>query len=148
MGQCKPFVTISTVYDCATFCKKWNEPPIPSFFYGKFHLIQNSSFFDSGIIADRLFKWTFKSSGYVFYETAWGKSSQVVTEMNNGSTYGAIRLGFENNNIVSFINSLPNTEITPSPKGVYPPIEITLSVRDCDGIENKVQSNKFKFNKK
>jgi len=63
--------------------------------------------------------------------------------MNNGSTYGAIRLGFDNNNIVSFINSLPNTEITPST-----PIEITLSVRDCDGIENKVQSNKFKFNKK
>jgi hypothetical protein len=106
-------------------------------------LIQKSSFFDSGIIADRLFKWTFKSSGYVFYETAWGKASQIITEMNNGSTYGAIRLGFDNNNIVSFINSLPNTEITPST-----PIEITLSVRDCDGIENKVQSNKFKFNKK
>lgn len=143
MGQCKPFVTISTVYDCATFCKKWNEPPIPSFFYGKYHLIQKSSFFDSGIIANRLFKWTFKSSGYVFYETAWGKASEIITEMNNGSTYGAIRLGFDNNNIVSFINSLPNTEITPST-----PIEITLSVRDCDGIENKVQSNKFKFNKK
>lgn len=143
MGQCKPFVVISTVYDCATFCKKWNDPPIPSFFYEKNFLIQNSSFFDSGIISDRLFKWTFKSSGYIFYETAWGKSSQLITEMNNGSTYGALRLGFENDKIVTFINSLPNTEILSNT-----PVEITLSVRDCDGILNKEQSNKFKFNKK
>lgn len=143
MGQCKEFVTISTTYDCATFCKKWNEPPIPLFFYGKNFLIQSSSFFDSGIVADRLFKWTFKSFDYTFYETPWGKGADTITDMNNGSTYAALRLGFDNQDVVTFINSLPNTLITPSD-----PIEITLSVTDCDGIKNTVQSNKYKFNKK
>jgi len=66
-----------------------------------------------------------------------------ITEMNNGSTYGSLRLGVENNGIVNFINSLPNTIIKKND-----PIEITLRVMDCDGIQNTIESNKFNFNKK
>lgn len=143
MGQCKELVTISTIYDCAVFCKKWNNPPIPKFIVNKNFLIQDCVFFDSGVIQERLFKWIFKCSGSIIYESSWGGLSDNITEMNNGSTYGSIKLGFENIAIVNFINSLPFTLIDK-----HDTIEITLSIKDCDGITNKAQSNRYKFNKK
>jgi len=143
MGQCKEFVNISTIYECGSFCRKWNTAPVPRFFLKKFFLVQDSTFYDSGNIGERLFKWVIKSRGYLVYETGWGSLGDDITEMNNGSTYGSLRLGVENNGIVNFINSLPNTIIKKDD-----PIQITLMVKDCDGIQSTIESNKFNFNKK
>jgi hypothetical protein len=66
MAQCKQPVTISTIYECATFCDKWNTPPIPKFVFERNMLIQKCDFFDSGIIQNRLFKWEFRCDGYFF----------------------------------------------------------------------------------
>lgn len=143
MAQCNQPVTISTIYECATFCTEWNVAPVPKFLYNKNFLIQNSEFFDSGIIQNRLFKWQFKCQNYLFFETDWGGMNDFISEINNGSTYGTLKLGLNNVSIVNFINSLPSTIITTNET-----IVITLQVKDCDGIINNAMSNKYKFNKK
>lgn len=143
MAQCKQPVTISTIYECATFCDKWNTPPIPKFVFERNMLIQKCDFFDSGIIQNRLFKWEFRCDGYLFYETDWGGMNDYIIEMNNGSTYGTLKLGLNHVSIVNFFNSLPHTILTTTDTVV-----VTLKVTDCDGIQNSIESNKYKFNKK
>ncbi len=143
MGLCKQNITVSTVFECAKICKKWNDAPIPKIKLGKNYLIQDAVFFDSGIIQNRQFKWKFRSNDYLFYESDWGGMNDFIPEMNNVSTYSAIKLGVNNTSIVSFINSLDSTLITSSDT-----IVVTLSVIDCDGIYGVAESNKYKFNKK
>ena len=106
-------------------------------------LIQNSEFFDSGIIQDRLFKWEFRVKDYLFYETDWGGLNDFITEINNGSTYGTLKLGLNHVSIINFFNNLPHTILTTTDT-----IVATLKVKDCDGIQNSIESNKYKFNKK
>lgn len=142
MAQCKQPVTISTIYECATFCDKWNTPPIPKFFYNKNMLIQNCDFFDSGVIQSRLFKWQFKCKDHLFYETDWGSMNDFIVDINNGSTYGTLKLGVKHKSIITFFNSLPHTKLTSSDTVV-----VTLKVKDCDGIQSNIESNKYKFNK-
>lgn len=143
MGQCKQQILISTIYDCATFCEKWNDAPIPKINISKNFLIQDSQFFDSGIIQNRRFKWLFSSRDYLFYETDWGGMSEFILDMNNGSTYSSLKLGVNHAIILNFLNSLPNTILTTSD-----PITVQLKIKDCDGFENNIESNKYKFNKK
>lgn len=142
MALCKPTKNIEVRYECAAFCDKWNDLPIPSFKFVKFKLIQNSTFFDSGIINNRQFKWTFESRGYEIYNTDWGIFNNSISGLI-GSTYGVLDLGLSNIKVINFLSNLPSIQILTTD-----PITITLSVKDCDGFENKILSNKYKFNKK
>jgi len=143
MSLCKQNITINTTFECGGICKKWNDAPISKIKIEKNNLIQTCTFFDSGVMQNRLFKWIFRCKDHLFYESDWGGMNDFIPEVNNTSTYGTIKLGSKNNSIIYFINTLPSTKIISSDTVV-----ITLSVIDCDGIPSVSESNKYKFNKK
>lgn len=143
MSLCKTNIIINNTFECGSICKKWNDAPLSKIRVEKNNLIQDCTFFDSGVIQNRLFKWKFRSQNYLFYESEWGGMNDFIPEMNNNSTYGTIKLGSKNNTIINFINNLPSTLIVSTDN-----IVITLSVIDCDGVVSVSESNKYKFNKK
>lgn len=141
MSRCTPTTEIMTIYDCATFCEKWNDSPLAYFRYHKNKLIQNSVFFDSGVMNNRQFKWIFKSLDYEIYNTGWGTMNNAISGLS-GSTFAVLDLGLNNIKIINYLSTLPSIQITTKDS-----ITISLKVKDCDGYENKNDSNKYKFNK-
>lgn len=140
--SCNKIISSETIYGCAEFCEKWNKLPIPKFKLGpKNSLIQDCQFFDTGVIQNRQYKWIISTVDHIIIEFGYGSSNTLISAFNNGSTFSSLRLGFNNLSLVNYLNSLSTVKIKSSD-----PIYISLKVKDCDGFESAIESNKYKFN--
>jgi hypothetical protein len=134
------FIQYSSVTEigCASFCEKWNVPPIAKFTYTGISLVSNSDFFDSGNLTERQFIWSIYSESYLL-ERFSGKLNQKISQLNNVCSYQSLFLGKANVFLINYLNTKPNIKIR-----IGDTIDIFLEVIDCDGFKS-LPSNLYKF---
>jgi hypothetical protein len=128
---------------CAKICtEKFNDTPESMFRFEDFVLYDDSQYFDSGDISFRQVKWRLYTEDYLIYEFGFGDYYDIIQELSNGSTYSEFNLGNKNEDILAFIESLPNTIV---PNGTK--FTIYIDIKDNTGIESQNISNKYCFTK-
>lgn len=139
MARCKPNDFLVSFNVCARLCSKQNDPPIAKFVYEEFILTEDSTFFD-GVPLSSLhqFQWQIFVNNRIIYNFGYGNRGVVIPELSNGSTYDQLNLGLQNIDIFTFINTLPNTSLTPNL-----PVKIRLNVKDVTGVANIQESNLY-----
>lgn len=138
--SCNNQITITERILCAKECAvKFNNTPIPSFTFTGETLVDDSLYFD-GIDTGREAKWIVYVDDELVYEFGYGLLTDNISEFTNGSTYGAFITGTNGENIINFLNTLPNTEVN---NGIT--FRVELNITDSTGIENEIESNKYYF---
>lgn len=128
---------------CAKICTvKFNDNPIAKFSYDGFILSDDSEYFDTGDVSLREVRWSVYSDGSLIYDFEFGGYFDVIPELSNSSIYKSLILGDKNVDILTFIESLPNTIVPVGTKFI-----IYVDIRDTMGIENNNISNKYCFTK-
>lgn len=139
--SCKKPENIETRIICATFC---NTPPTqapkPSFIYNDGMLVDSSQYFDEIYIGEREAQWVISIEDLIIYRFGYGELDEEIIELTNGSTYSNLILGYKNQDIINFLESLPNTIITPDIE-----YTISLNVKDTTGTISVTKSNLYKF---
>ena len=148
--SCRPNNVLVAYNVCAVICEKPNDPPIPKFEIlgvggfnpngGVWALLDDSTYFDDGVSANREYRWRIRVNNTIVGDLGFGANGTIIPQLTNGSTYENLILGINNADIISYINGLPNTQLSTTDK-----IVITLSVKDNTGVQSTTNSNEYIF---
>ena len=140
--SCQTTTNSNYVVSCARVCEKFNTAPIAEMFFDTFLLIDVSTYYDNGDDTNRLIKWEIYVGEYLVYDFGYGLYNDPISELANGSIYSVLNLGDENDDIISFLESLPSTIINSDVT-----LEVKLTVKDNSGVESENIAATYKFNK-
>lgn len=141
--SCNTPVIITEKIVCAKTCtNKFNETPIAKFEFSGYTLNDDSDYFDSGNVSTREVRWTIYCDGFLIYDFDYGYYLDGIPELSNGSTYNSLIMGELNIDVISFLETLPNTIIPVGTK-----FTLYLDVKDNTGVISQNISNKYCFNK-
>lgn len=139
--SCNNPQTVTQTIICAKACTvKFNEEPVAKFFYEDFILSDDSQYFDKGSVAQRQVRWQIYTGDYLVYDFGFGNYFEEIPELTNGSVYSVLSLGLQNQDMLDFITSLPDTLIPDETK-----FTIYIEVKDNTGIKSTNLSNKYCF---
>ena len=146
--SCRPNNVLVSYKVCAIICDKQNDNPLPKFSIfgvngfddnlGIWELKDNSTFFDNGTSINRQYKWNVRVNNRNIYSFGFGGFNTLIPELSNGSLYNSLILGTNNTDLINFINSLPNIQLSNQDQ-----IIITLQVKDNTGIQSNTNSNPY-----
>ena len=140
MSRCtQPIVNDKII--CAKVCyQQFNDNPLAKFLFNDYVLSDDSTYYDNGIDSLREVRWKVYVGNYFFYDFGWNNVNDIVLVLGNGSTYGQLDLGFQNQDIIALFESLPSTQVPVGTKFC-----IQLDVRDNSGVESNNISNTYCF---
>lgn len=140
MSRCtQPIVTDKII--CAKVCyQQFNDNPLAKFSFSNYVLSDDSTYYDDNLISLREIRWKVYVGNYFFYDFGWNNVNDIVLALGNGSTYGQLDLGFQNQDIIALFESLPSTQVPVGTKFC-----IQLDVRDDSGVESNNISNTYCF---
>ena len=139
--SCNRELIITNRILCAKACTTpLNELPIAALAFSGTTLYDNSTYFDSYV--NHYIRWVVYNEDTLIYDFDFNNSEDFVLELSNGSTYKQMNLGVSNGDILSFLESLPNTIIPIGTK-----FTIYIEVSDSTGLINNNISNKYCFSK-
>lgn len=124
---------------CAKICTKLNPNPIADYKIDGFIVEDNSEFFDSNESL-RQYRWQIYNNKFLIYDFGYGYFNQIIPELTNLSIYNKLNLGFQNNEIIMFLNSLDNTIVSDGDE-----FTLKLTVKDSNGYESLNTVEKLKF---
>ncbi len=120
--------------------QQFNDNPLAKFSFDNYVLSDDSTYYDNGIDSLREIRWKVYVGNYFFYDFGWNNVNDIVLALGNGSTYGQLDLGFQNQDIIALFESLPSTQVPVGTKFC-----IQLDVRDNSGVESNNISNTYCF---
>ncbi len=140
MSRCiQPTVTDRII--CAKVCyEQFNDNPVAKFLFSDYVLLDDSTYYDDNILGSRESRWKVFIGDYFFYDFGWNNINDSVIALGNGSTYGQLILGFQNQDIIALFESLPSTQVPVGTKFC-----MQLDVRDDSGVESNNISNTYCF---
>lgn len=140
MSRCtQPTVTDTII--CAKVCyQQFNDNPLAKFSFNDYVLVDDSTYYDTNLISLRGIRWKVFVGDYFFYDFGWNNVTDIVSVLGNGSTYGQLDLGFQNQDIIALFESLPSTQVPVGTKFC-----MQLDVRDDSGVESNNISNTYCF---
>src|SRR5574343_1190707 len=138
--SCKTPQTITQTILCAKVCYKKMTNPTAKMLFNSWSLNDDSTYFDDN--SNRQAAWFIYTENMLFKEIEYGGINDIIPDMTNGSTYGSLILGLNNSDILSYLESIPNTQI---PSGTK--FTIFIEVKDSNGLLNENLSNKYVFTK-
>lgn len=128
---------------CAKTCTvRFNDVPVAILGFTGTTLSNESEYYDGGVTTSREVRWTIYVDNFLIYDFGYGNYGDNVAELGNGSIYNEMNLGVNNQDILAFIESLPNTIV---PEGTK--FTMYLDVTDNTGVMSVNESNIFTFSK-
>lgn len=139
--SCNNPQTITERIICAKTCtEKMNDSPIAKLSFSGTTVYDSSQYFDSGNVSQRQIRWKIYTEEILVYEFGYNDYNLVIPELGNGSTYGLLNLGLNNQDILTFLQSLPNTIIPNDTE-----FKIYIDVADSTDVISQNISNVFIF---
>ena len=141
--SCNTPITVVERIICARLCtERFNDTPVAVLNFSGITLSDDSLYYDSGVTASREIRWGVYVGNTLIYDFGFNGANDTITELGNGSTYGSIDMGVNNQDMIYFLDNLPNTII---PIGTT--FSMYIEVRDDTGVMSQNISNVFMFTK-
>lgn len=137
--NCNTPQTITEKILCAKVCYNKITYPVAKLLFKDWVLFDDSTYYD-GDITNRQIGWLVYVNDVLYKEIGYGLSNEIIPFFGNGSTYGNIFLGVNNQDFYNYIESFPNTQIPIGTK-----FTIFIQVIDSNGYSNQNISNKYTF---